>query len=61
MCEGLAGGGRLGSEKVHTLASLDGMASFKKGDGLVADTSDPDWEPVMSKASTIIPNRGGRT
>ena len=47
---GRAVGGRLGSDKVYTLTSLDDMASFNKGDVLVADMTDPDWEPVMSKA-----------
>jgi pyruvate,water dikinase len=61
LCEGRAVGGRIGSGKVNMLTSLDDMASFSKGDVLVADMTDPDWEPVMSKASAIITNRGGRT
>jgi len=61
LCEGRAVGGRIGSGKVNMLTSLDGMADFKSGDVLVADMTDPDWEPVMSKASAIVTNRGGRT
>jgi pyruvate,water dikinase len=61
LCEGRAVGGRIGSGKVNMLTSLDAMADFKAGDVLVADMTDPDWEPVMSKAAAIITNRGGRT
>merc|ERR1712137_14934 len=61
VCEGRAVGGRIGSGKVNMLTSLDAMADFKSGDVLVADMTDPDWEPVMSKASAIVTNRGGRT
>ncbi|CAK0877094.1 unnamed protein product, partial [Prorocentrum cordatum] len=61
IAEGRAVGGRIGSGKVNMLKSLDDMSSFKAGDVLVADMTDPDWEPVMSKASAIITNRGGRT
>ena len=37
------------------------MDSLKKGDILVTDMTDPDWEPVMKRASAIVTNRGGRT
>ncbi|BAS10628.1 phosphoenolpyruvate synthase [Arthrobacter sp. Hiyo4] len=37
------------------------MAAFKTGDVLVADMTDPDWEPIMKRASAIVTNRGGRT
>merc|ERR1719499_239870 len=59
--EGRAVGKRIGSGTVNILKSLDGMASFEPGSVLVADMTDPDWEPVMSKASAIVTNRGGRT
>src|SRR5690348_17978532 len=37
------------------------MHEFKEGDVLVADMTDPDWEPIMKKAAAIVTNRGGRT
>jgi len=61
VCEGSAVGKAIGSGVVNVLESLDGMASFQEGSVLVADMTDPDWEPVMSKASAIVTNRGGRT
>lgn len=61
VCEGSAVGKAIGSGKVNVLKGLDGMASFERGSVLVADMTDPDWEPVMSKASAIVTNRGGRT
>eukprot|EP00972_Heterocapsa_arctica_P062478 9210228-Heterocapsa_arctica.AAC.1 len=61
MCEGRAVGKRIGSGKVNILKSIDEMALFKKGDVLVADMTDPDWEPIMKLASGIVTNRGGRT
>ncbi|MFA0071226.1 PEP-utilizing enzyme, partial [Vibrio breoganii] len=41
--------------------SLDQMSLVQEGDVLVTDMTDPDWEPVMKKASAIVTNRGGRT
>jgi pyruvate,water dikinase len=43
------------------MASIDQMSQFQAGDVLVADMTDPDWEPIMKKASAIVTNRGGRT
>eukprot|EP00971_Amphidinium_carterae_P031540 621125-Amphidinium_carterae.1 len=37
------------------------MSAFKEGQVLVADMTDPDWEPIMKKAGAIVTNRGGRT
>ena len=37
------------------------MAGFRTGDVLVADMTDPDWEPIMKRAAAIVTNRGGRT
>ena len=37
------------------------MHQINEGDVLIADMTDPDWEPVMKKASAIVTNRGGRT
>jgi phosphohistidine swiveling domain-containing protein len=53
--------------KVRILFSLDGRGGetdgkdFQQGDVLVTDMTDPDWEPIMKKASAIITNKGGRT
>merc|ERR1712226_1665808 len=61
MAEGRAVGKRIGSGKVNILKSIDEMSSFKEGQILVADMTDPDWEPIMKKAGAIVTNRGGRT
>merc|ERR1712187_530970 len=59
--EGRAVGKRIGSGKVNILKSIDEMAAFEEGQVLVADMTDPDWEPIMKKAGAIVTNRGGRT
>jgi len=61
VCTGRAVGKRIGSGKVKVLTSIDQMAEFSQGDVLVADMTDPDWEPIMKKAGAIVTNRGGRT
>merc|ERR1711972_236290 len=61
VAEGRAVGKRIGSGKVNILKSIDEMSSFKEGEILVADMTDPDWEPIMKKAGAIVTNRGGRT
>src|SRR6478752_3926023 len=61
LVEGRAIGQRIGAGKVRILTSIDQMAAFKTGDVLVADMTDPDWEPIMKRASAIVTNRGGRT
>ncbi|WP_434362571.1 phosphoenolpyruvate synthase [Parasalinivibrio latis] len=61
LVEGRAIGQRIGSGTVRLVASLDEMSLVQEGDVLVTDMTDPDWEPVMKKASAIITNRGGRT
>lgn len=61
LVEGRAIGQRIGAGKVRILSSIDQMAAFKTGDVLVADMTDPDWEPIMKRASAIVTNRGGRT
>ncbi|MBY6062153.1 phosphoenolpyruvate synthase [Microbacterium esteraromaticum] len=58
---GRAIGQKIGSGAVSVLRSLDDMAAFRAGDVLVADMTDPDWEPIMKKASAIVTDRGGRT
>lgn len=61
LVEGRAIGQRIGSGKVRLVDSLDQMSLVQEGDVLVTDMTDPDWEPVMKKASAIVTNRGGRT
>lgn len=63
--KGIAVGDQIGSGKVKIMYSLDKRLTdgieFKAGDVLVTDMTDPDWEPIMKKASAIITNKGGRT
>ncbi|TMN34072.1 phosphoenolpyruvate synthase [Pseudoalteromonas sp. S2755] len=59
--EGRAIGHKIGSGVVKVLTSIDQMDSVKQGDVLVTDMTDPDWEPIMKRASAIVTNRGGRT
>jgi len=58
---GRAIGQRIGSGEARVIHSVAEMSRVQKGDVLVADMTDPDWEPVMSRAAAIITNRGGRT
>ncbi|GAA2882432.1 phosphoenolpyruvate synthase [Microbacterium esteraromaticum] len=59
--EGRAIGQRIGAGPVRILRDATQMSEFQTGDVLVADMTDPDWEPIMKRASAIITNRGGRT
>ncbi|MEH6453449.1 MAG: phosphoenolpyruvate synthase [Psychromonas sp.] len=61
ICEGRSIGQKIGSGEAKVLSSLDEMDKIKPGDVLVADMTDPDWEPIMKRASAIVTNRGGRT
>ena len=61
LCEGRSIGQRIGSGKVRIVTNLNEMDKVEEGDVLVSDMTDPDWEPVMKRASAIITNRGGRT
>lgn len=59
--EGRSIGSRIGSGKAKIIMSIDDMDHIKPGDVLVTDMTDPDWEPIMKRASAIVTNRGGRT
>ena len=59
--EGRAIGARIGAGPVRVLDSIERMHEFRPGEVLVADMTDPDWEPIMKRASAIVTNRGGRT
>lgn len=61
LVEGRSIGQRVGSGPVRVLRSVRDMDAMRTGDVLVAEITDPDWEPVMKRASAIITNRGGRT
>ncbi|QGG80358.1 phosphoenolpyruvate synthase [Litorivicinus lipolyticus] len=61
LVEGRAIGQKIGRGPVKVLASIDDMDQVEPGDVLVTDMTDPDWEPVMKRASAIVTNRGGRT
>jgi pyruvate, water dikinase len=61
LCEGRSIGQRIGSGVVRVISDLSQMDKVKPGDILVSDMTDPDWEPVMKRASAIVTNRGGRT
>ena len=58
---GRAVGTKIGIGKVHYIKDTDSLSDFKKGEVLVADTTTPDWEPVMKMASAVVTNKGGRT
>ncbi|WP_392567087.1 phosphoenolpyruvate synthase [Utexia brackfieldae] len=61
LVEGRAIGQRIGSGVVRIVANAAEMDKVQPGDVLVSDITDPDWEPVMKRASAIVTNRGGRT
>ncbi|MBQ4835295.1 phosphoenolpyruvate synthase [Pseudoalteromonas luteoviolacea] len=61
VCEGRAIGHKIGTGVVRVLSSIDEMDKVQQGDVLVTDMTDPDWEPIMKRASAIVTNRGGRT
>lgn len=61
LVEGRAIGQRIGSGTVRNIADARQMSRVHEGDVLVTDMTDPDWEPVMKRASAIVTNRGGRT
>ncbi|HEY5841064.1 MAG TPA: phosphoenolpyruvate synthase, partial [Mycobacterium sp.] len=61
LAEGRAVGERIASGAARRIENLAQLAEFKPGEVLVADTTTPDWEPVMKTAAAIVTNRGGRT
>ena len=61
LAEGRAIGQKIGAGRVRIVASPAEMGKVQRGDVLVTDMTDPDWEPVMKKAAAIVTNRGGRT
>ncbi|WP_028535212.1 phosphoenolpyruvate synthase [Paludibacterium yongneupense] len=61
LCSGRAIGQKAGQGAVRYIRDASEMDRVKPGDVLVTDMTDPDWEPVMKRASAIVTNRGGRT
>ena len=61
ICEGRSIGQKIGSGVAKVIESIAQMDEVQAGDVLVTDMTDPDWEPIMKRASAIVTNRGGRT
>jgi pyruvate, water dikinase len=61
LAEGRAIGQKIGTGRVRLVKSTAEMDKVQAGDVLVTDMTDPNWEPIMKRASAIVTNRGGRT
>ncbi|MBN2598927.1 MAG: phosphoenolpyruvate synthase [Candidatus Thermoplasmatota archaeon] len=61
LAEGEAVGSKIGQGEVNVIEDAKDISQFKKGQVLVTDMTDPDWEPIMKIAGAIVTNRGGRT
>jgi pyruvate,water dikinase len=61
LIQGRAVGNRIGRGRAKVIGDLAQMDQIENGDVLVTDMTDPDWEPIMKRASAIVTNRGGRT
>lgn len=61
LVEGEAVGRMIGQGRANVIQSARDITQFKKGEVLVTDMTDPDWEPIMKIASAIVTNKGGRT
>jgi pyruvate,water dikinase len=61
LTEGRSVGQRIGAGRARIIANVKDIGRVQQGDVLVADMTDPDWEPVMKRAAAIVTNRGGRT
>ncbi len=59
--EGAAVGSKIGTGEAHVILDVKDIDKFKKGQILVTDMTDPDWVPIMKKASAIVTDKGGRT
>jgi pyruvate,water dikinase len=58
---GTAVGSKIGAGPAHIIENVTDIKDFKKGEILITDMTDPDWEPIMKIATAIITNKGGRT
>lgn len=61
IAEGIAVGTKIASGKARVIDSVKNIHDFKKGEVLVTEITDPDWEPIMKIASAIVTEKGGRT
>ena len=61
LIQGRSVGEKIGQGPVRVIKHVDHLQDFREGDVLVTDKTDPDWEPIMKRASAIVTNRGGRT
>jgi len=61
LLKGEAVGTKIGQGEVHVIEDSDEIEKFKRGQVLVTDMTDPDWEPIMKIAGAIVTNKGGRT
>ncbi len=60
LCVGKSVGSKIGQGTAKIIKDVKGIHKFKKGQVLVTDMTDPDWEPIMKIASAIVTNKGGR-
>jgi len=58
LCEGASVGSKIGAGKANIILNVKDIHGFKKGEVLVTDMTDPDWEPIMKIASAIVTDRG---
>lgn len=61
LVSGISVGAKIGAGKVRVLRSAKNISQFQKGEVLVTEITDPDWEPIMKIASAIVTDKGGRT
>lgn len=61
LCSGASVGYKIGCGKANVIKDVSDIGHFKKGEVLVTEMTDPDWEPIMKIASAIVTNSGGRT
>ena len=61
IAQGQSVGSKIGSGTVNRIMDIKDISKFKKGDVLLTDMTDPDWEPIMKIASAIVTDKGGRT
>src|SRR3989344_3287200 len=61
LVSGISVGSKIGSGKVRVLKNSKAITQFQKGEVLVTEITDPDWEPIMKIASAIVTDKGGRT
>lgn len=61
LCTGISIGEKIGRGRANVIKDVSEINKFKKGEVLVTEVTDPDWEPIMKIASAIVTNSGGRT